>query len=223
MDITSEENTLKITLTNCKGLDPVAIYLEQYKGSSKLTVTCYGEAGTAVFSTPSDIVTFISECNADYLARKLCHDSRQVIDYEAVSEKIECHVGSEYEISCNEEAVIKHYGDDWMHNLPYTDSRNFTYWKRIAQAVIESMKHQPTFNECMGRGYTNDMPTKPGWYWCRNDDNGKPAEFVCHIFTNTDDDTLWASWMTAPGEAKMIPKSEWSEETKWQGPITPTK
>jgi hypothetical protein len=78
--------------------------------------------------------------------------------------------------------------------------------------------------------YTTDKPTKPGWYWCRNqgDYPGQVWEAVvrvdCHGTIGPDGgapDGLCLSWMSSTGNVGVLHEREWSDEAEWAGPISP--
>jgi hypothetical protein len=93
-----KEMVQKLMVSDIKGLDPIAIYLEdQGPGCGKITITCYGQSWTSYWGAITcygqswtsywgamgeghTIATFISSCNNQYLANKLSDVKSMVND-----------------------------------------------------------------------------------------------------------------------------------------------
>jgi hypothetical protein len=94
--------------------------------------------------------------------------------------------------------------------------------------VIQRMNEQAVDSQPQRLRYSQDRPTKPGWYFCLNpcDDDFGVSEFICRIDEFIDYSkgapakrSLVAAWMTAPGHAGSLHEDDWSDEVLWSGPI----
>lgn len=133
----------KLTLTGIENLDPVSVFLEDYKlGQGKLTVECFGDAWSHYWGAMADrnLVVFIAQAGADYITGKLFPSemNRHVIDYDKISYEIGEDV-DEHTLLLHEDKVAEVYGECWQFELPNKESHHWKYLYRIVLAVKEAV------------------------------------------------------------------------------------
>ena len=94
--------------------------------------------------------------------------------------------------------------------------------------VVKRMNEQAAESQPQRLRYSQESPSKPGWYFCMNqqDADHGVSEFICRIDEVIDyckgsqaKASLVASWMTAPGHAGRLHQGEWADHISWAGPI----
>lgn len=150
----SQTKTLKIT--GAEHLDPVTVFLEDISEScGRIVIHCYGEAWANYWGGmgDEDIANFFYTAETSYLADKLFRGQRDIVDFEKLAKTLREIAGEDedYELTCSIdgiEGLESHYelheykdtlklllGEDWYHQLPYTQCGKFQYLCRIIDAV----------------------------------------------------------------------------------------
>jgi hypothetical protein len=162
-----KEMVQKLMVSDIKGLDPIAIYLEdQGPGCGKITITCYGQSWTSYWGAMGEghtIATFISSCNNQYLANKLSDVKSMVNDPDKLLEDMkkiiltkrkelelnekdardyydEVEFSDAESIMANHDLLYKVYGDEWWWFLPKSPNPEYVYLDRIITTVKEALK-----------------------------------------------------------------------------------
>jgi hypothetical protein len=162
-----KEMVQKIMISDIKGLDPIAVYLEdQGKGCGKITITCYGQSWTSYWGAMGEghtIATFVASRNNDYLAKKLSDIKSEVNDPDKLLEDMKKNIiikrkalelnekdAREYydevdfsdaeSIMANHDLLYKVYGDEWWCCLPKSPNSEYEYLCRILTTVKEALK-----------------------------------------------------------------------------------
>ena len=66
--------------------------------------------------------------------------------------------------------------------------------------------------------FTQEKPTKPGWYWCRLEDVGT-WEAITHVDHCPISGEMSVSWMTAPGQSDHMHVKNCDDRAYWLGPL----
>src|SRR5690606_35030965 len=133
----------KLVFTDIPSLDPVTVMIDDVDvGRGSITICCYGEAWTAYLGAMGNlrIVEFFCRADPDYLAGKLSSvPSTSEIDYDVISRDI----GEDVDVTTamlHTDKLAKHYGDDWMMDLPQRPNPKYTYLVRIIRAVQDGLR-----------------------------------------------------------------------------------
>ena len=143
MNVGKAEAPLKLLIDGIEDLDPISVYLESWGSRGKITFTCWDAACSAFFgSMGSDLLSFISTCNADYIARKMVNGKLRVTDYEKIADDIgESEMAAEYILLPEYSEKLKNkYGDEYLLDLPTKEDDHFVYVRKVCEIIIKAVK-----------------------------------------------------------------------------------
>lgn len=67
--------------------------------------------------------------------------------------------------------------------------------------------------------WTNEPPTVPGWYWCRNYGDRPREIWEGVVRIDQTPNGLSVSWMMSPTEANRMLVCDTADYCQWSGPI----
>lgn len=137
-----------IRLRECKALDPITIYLEDFdEGQGMITIVCYGKAWSSYWGGMSDrnIAEFFCSCDEHYIAKNLSDIDSEVYDIDTLQRQaaergIDCYRDDPWN---DYEFMNEMYGGDmydWYDSLPKMTNPDYRYLCRIILAVQEGLK-----------------------------------------------------------------------------------
>lgn len=159
-------NVRKIMVTEISGLDPIAIYLEDFGiGKGKIIITCYDQSWTSYWGGMGDrtISAFIKSCDNHYLAKNLSRIPVYINDYDALKadmlkkiiEKrkarelnaLDARYAYDNIDGYEEEELYRDkqdlmticYGDEWWCCIPEKINPEYVYLGKILTVVKEAL------------------------------------------------------------------------------------
>lgn len=159
-----ESFTRKILISDIENLDPVSVYLEDFKPRhGKITISCYDKSWNSYWGGMGDktISEFFLSCDNHYLAKNLSSTRSSVTDYDSLGEKIITHYGDDIEwdlkddiealgnddaewdawIRNNGDTMTEVFGEEWYYyGLPTKENPQYAYLCRIINAVKYGLK-----------------------------------------------------------------------------------
>lgn len=159
----TQNNIRKIHATEIKGLDPISIYLEDFKpGKGKITISCWNKTWHSYWGGMGDrtIDKFFLSCDNHYLAKNLSSIRSTVEDYESLGEKIKKYYGDDIDyflkseiesmgdeqeewhcwLRSNGEIMDEVFGEEWWYDIPTKENHEYTYLCRVIDATKEILK-----------------------------------------------------------------------------------
>jgi hypothetical protein len=140
--ITSTKQVEKLTIV-ADGLDRIGVFIEEDwgPGQARITIEVFGEAWTFYWGSMGEGVTlrqFFTD--VPYLAQKFCRGDIWETNYRELADKLgECEEDLQHNGLMHYDAELRNaIGDDWYLELPQRHTHEFTYLKRIVNAIIEA-------------------------------------------------------------------------------------
>jgi len=177
MKVTTSPTTVtKLAINDVEGLDPVSVYLEDYKeGRGRIIIQCWNKVWSSYWGGMGSktISQFVISCDNHYLAEKLDYDlldtpaqvdedkvqdaTRKIIGEKYRSGEIDKeevqYLLSEIDFASGEEIVASSalrngLGYDWSIELPRCENTRLQYLYHILDAVREGLKkHEAEMQE----------------------------------------------------------------------------
>jgi len=156
------KNVLQVTLKNIKGLDPITLFLENFKpGEGKITINCYTSSWTAYWGSMSGrtIEQFFADENEHYLAKNLSTIDSSVPDLDATKDHAKTELLQERRRQYigqaearerfdriedlsdldNARAMAEVFGDEFYHSIKSITNPEYAYLCRVIKAVQEGL------------------------------------------------------------------------------------
>jgi len=139
---TNKQQIEAYILTDLDRLDPVTVYVTNYKpGSGRIVIECFGSAWASYWGGMSGMTLqefFISSEN-DYLLNNLIKNTRQT-DFDQINQTanrkgFSICVDSDVDIAMQSDEMAECFGADWMMDLPTCSTVEYEYLGRIVNAI----------------------------------------------------------------------------------------
>lgn len=139
---TEKRQTETYVLTGLDRLDPVTVYVTNYKpGQGKIVIECFGEAWTAYWGGMGDntLQQFFLTCDNAYILGKMLKETQQT-DFDAINDTahkkgFSLSVTSDVEVAMQADEMSECFGSDWYMDLPQCQTPEYEYLGRILNAV----------------------------------------------------------------------------------------
>jgi len=137
-------------LTDLERLDPVTVYVTNYKlGQGKIVIECFGESWASYWGAMGSqtLQDFVISSENDYLANKLVKSTRQ-IDFDEINKiahkrgRPDICVTSDVEVAMISNDMVECFGDDWYMDLPTRHTDEYKYVCRILNAVKAAFQEE---------------------------------------------------------------------------------
>ena len=135
-------------ITDVKTLDPVTVYVTNYKlGQGKMVVECYGEAWSVYWGRMGErcLQEFVLSCNNDYIVNKMIekHTQTDFDEINRIAKERGFHdicVTSDVEVAMIQDRMAECFGDDWYMDLPTCMTSEYKYVCRILDVVKQAFR-----------------------------------------------------------------------------------
>ncbi|MDX5584115.1 MAG: hypothetical protein QNK20_04180, partial [Aureibaculum sp.] len=147
---TEKRETETYILTNIDGLDPVTIYVTNYKiGQGKIVIECFGDVWSYFWGGLGNksLQEFFVSCDNSYILNKLLKKTTQT-DFEEINNLAdkrgfpEICVSSDVDVAMQAGDMDKCFGDEWYMELPTCETTEYWHLSRIVDAIKDSFKRE---------------------------------------------------------------------------------
>jgi len=145
----SKESTETYIITNADKIDPVTVYVRNYKkGQGKITFDCFGDAYSYYWGSMGEntLQEFFVSCDNDYILNKLLKETYQP-DFDEINKTLASHgidavVMSDVEMVWAQEDIEKCFGDEWFMDLPQCNTNEYRYVSNIIDAIKDAFRSE---------------------------------------------------------------------------------
>lgn len=145
MKINREQKIEVYLLTEIKGIEPVTVYVTNYKlGQGKMVIECFGDSWAYYWGSMGEVIlqNFVLSASNDYLASKLVKETRQTdfdrIQSDAKKRGFDICAANDVEIAMQASEMSECFGSDWYMDLPQCETSEYKYVCRILSAIKEA-------------------------------------------------------------------------------------
>jgi hypothetical protein len=139
-------------ITDIDGLDPITVYVTNYKpGQGKLVIECFGTSWANYWPAMGDctLQDFVLKASNDYLARKMVRQLRQT-DFDKINDTAhkrgfaDICVASDVEVAYSHRQMAACFGSDWMLDIPTCNTREYDWFCSILNSVKAAFHQEMT-------------------------------------------------------------------------------
>lgn len=135
-------HTYTYILTGLEGLDPITVYVTNYKlGQGKVVIECFGDAWAHYWGAMGEntLQEFFVSCNNDYILNKLLKTTTQT-DFDQInsignSRGYSFEVTSDVEVAMQAEDMAACFGTEWFLELPTCNTSEYNYVSKIVDQI----------------------------------------------------------------------------------------